>query len=191
MTKQETEHYNVSIETLGQWKNPQWQAQLPNELVKYGQGSLGWQGLLALNIGDDKFSYDYQINSNLENVALTLPAPFNKSPEDSIAVSIHAFGNETESTINADIGDKIDFYGLLEHQQSRFSLAHLVLGKQQLWLPTTGFHITADLAQANYEQWQPLVLDIMAALESEPNAIDLSVQPLASEVSEHLSLIHI
>ena len=185
MTKQETEHYNVSIETLGQWKNPQWQAQLPNELVKYGQGSLGWQGLLALNIGDDKFSYDYQINSNLEKVALTLPAPFNKSPEDSIAVSIHAFGNETESTINADIGDKIYFYGLLEHQQSRFSLAHLVLGKQQLWLPTTGFHITADLAQANYEQWQPLVLDIMAALESEPNAVDLSVQPLSSEVSEH------
>ncbi len=184
LTKQEAEHYNVSIETLGQWQEQQWQAQLPDELVKYAQGSLAWQGLLALNISDDKFSYDYQVDSNLNNVALALPAPFNKSSEDNVAVSIHAFGNETKSTINADIGDKIDFYGLLDHQQSRFSLAHLVLGKQQLWLPTTGFHITADLAQANYEQWQPLVLDILAAVEPESNAVDLSVKPLDSEISE-------
>ena len=59
-----------------------------------------------------------------------------------------------------------------------------MLGKQQLWVPTTGFHITADLAQANYEQWQPLVLDILASLEAEPVAVNTSAATLASSTSE-------
>jgi len=182
--KQKSEFYNVNIETLAQWQASQWHAQLPHDLVKYAQGPLAWQGLLALNISDDKFTYDYQINSKLNELTLALPAPFSKNAAEQVAVSIHAFGDEFNSTISADIGEKVDFYGLLDHQQTHFSLAHLVLGKQQLWLPTTGFHITADLAQANYEQWQPLVLDILASLEAEPVAVNTSAATLASSTSE-------
>ena len=169
LAQQKSDHYNVAIETLGQWQSKQWQAQVPDELVKYAQGQLNWQGQLALNISDDGFGYDYKINSNLENIDIAIPAPFNKPASEKVAVNIHAFGDETNSTINADIGDKIDFYGLLDHGKTSFSLAHLVLGKQQLWLPTKGFHITADLDHAIYEQWQPLVLDILSSVESNPN----------------------
>jgi len=165
------EHYRVNIETLGQWQEHHWQAQLPEELSKYAQGQVAWQGLLALNISTDKFSYDYQINSTLDEVALAIPAPFTKVPGEQISVNIRAFGDDLKSTIKADIGDNIDFYGELDHQQTQFSLAHLVLGQQQLWLPTTGFHITADVKAANYQQWQPLVLDILAAVKSETNEV--------------------
>ena len=181
--KQKSELYNVNIETVGQWQDTQWHAQLPDELIKYAHGPLAWQGLLALNISDDEFTYDYQISSKLNQLTLTLPAPFTKQAEQQVAVNIHAFGDELNSTISADIGDNVDFYGLLEHQQTQFSLAHLVLGKQQLWLPTTGFHITADLAEANYEQWQPLVLDILASLESEPAVLNSATVSSTGSVS--------
>lgn len=185
LAQQKAEHYNVSIETLGQWQNKQWHAQLPDELVQYASGEIAWQGLLALNISDDKFSYDYQVNSMLKDIELAIPAPFSKATGEEVAVSIHAFGDESNSTINAEIGDKVNFYGLLEHQQTQFSWAHLVLGKQQLWLPTTGFQITVDLVAASYEQWQPLVLDILAAVESVPSEITPSKNSPNSAVSEH------
>ena len=164
-TQQKSDHYSVNIETIAQWQEAQWQAQLPEDLLKYGQGKLAWQGLLALSISDKNFTYDYQVASTLEDIALVLPAPFSKAKGEKIRINIHAFGDEDNSTINAGAGDNVDFYGLLDHQQTRFSLAHLVLGEQQLWQPTTGFHITADLAQAEYEQWQPLVIDILNAVE--------------------------
>jgi uncharacterized protein (TIGR02099 family) len=167
LAKQERDRYSVGIETLGQWQDGQWQTQVPDELIKYASGLLDWQGQLTLNISDDKFTYDYQVNSNIKALELAIPEPFNKAVGEQVSVNIHAFGDELNSTINAEIGDKIDFYGLLDHRQTHFTLAHLVLGKQQLWLPTEGFHITADLDNANYEQWQPVVLDILASVESD------------------------
>ncbi|WP_259363085.1 YhdP family protein [Colwellia sp. MB3u-4] len=181
--EQKPEHYKVSIETLGQWKTSQWQRQLPDELVKYADGKIDWQGMLALNISDDKFNYDYQINSSLDEVNLALPAPFSKRIGEQVAVKIHAFGNKLNSTINADMGDELGFYALLDHQQTRFSLAHLVLGKQTLGSPISGFHISADLAQANYQQWQPLVLDILAAVEPTPDKINPSA--VSSDIQTH------
>ena len=166
LTEQKADYYHVGIETLGQWQEQQWLAQIPDELDKYANGELNWQGKLALRISDENFSYDYQVDSSLHQVELLLPKPFNKNAVQEMKLSVQAFGDELSSTINAEIGDNVDFYGLLDHQQVSFSLAHLVLGKQQLWLPTKGFHITADLDTANYEQWQPLVLDILDSIES-------------------------
>jgi uncharacterized protein (TIGR02099 family) len=179
--KKKPELYSVNIETLGQWSNTQWQTQLSNELVKYANGKIAWQGLLELELIGDKFFYDYKINSDLNHLALAIPAPFTKATEQQMALSIHAFGDELNSTIKAEIGDNINFYGLLEHQQTRFSLAHIVLGKPQSWLPISGFHITADVEKANYAQWQPLVLDILAAVESAPSESILSTNPLDTE----------
>ena len=183
--KQKSDHYNVSIETLAQWQGEQWQSKLPEELVKYAQGQANWQGLLSLNISDDKFSYDYQINSTLDELTLSLPTPFSKTAGEKVAMSVHAFGDESASTINADIGNKIGFYGLLDHEKTYFSSAHLVLGQPQSWLPTTGFHITADVEQANYAQWQPLVLDIMAALNAEPNDLNDSIEPSDENMAQY------
>jgi uncharacterized protein (TIGR02099 family) len=181
--EQKPDLYNVSIETLGQWQTSQWQRQLPDELVKYADGKIDWQGTLSLNISDDNFNYDYQVHTRLDEVNLALPAPFSKRIGEQVAVKIHAFGNKLNSTINADMGDELGFYALLDHQQTRFSLAHLVLGKQTLGSPISGFHITADLAQANYQQWQPLVLDILAAVESTPD--NLNPSAVSSDIKLH------
>ncbi len=190
VAEQKTAHYNVSIDTLAQWQDKHWQAQLSDQLVKYGQGNVAWQGLLSLNISDEKFTYDYQVNSDLNAVSLAVPAPFDKKTAEPMAVTIHAFGDKSNSTIKAEIGDKINFYGVLDHQQTRFSLAHLVLGQQQSWAPTSGFHITADVEQANYQQWQPLVLDIMAAVATKPSELAELGPPSEQSVLDVPNKIH-
>ena len=94
VAQQKSELYNVSIETLGQWQDTLWQKQLPEALVKYAHGKIDWQGLLSLNISEDTFNYDYQVNSTLNDITLVMPAPFNKNPGEQVALSVHAFGDE-------------------------------------------------------------------------------------------------
>ena len=175
--QQKSELYNVNIETLGQWQTEQWQAQLPEELIKYVNGKVAWQGMLELEFIGEQFFYDYKITPNLDDVALALPLPFSKAAEQPITVNLHAFGDDKNSTINARVGNNINFYGLLEHQKQQFSLAHLVLGKQQSWLPTQGFNITADLVDADYQEWQPLVVDILSAVNAEVSEPNLAKPP--------------
>ena len=175
--QQKSELYNVNIETLGQWQTEQWQAQLPEELIKYVNGKVAWQGMLELEFIGEQFFYDYKITPNLDDVALALPLPFSKAAEQPITVNLHAFGDDKSSTINARVGNNINFYGLLEHQKQQFSLAHLVLGKQQSWLPTQGFNITADLVDADYQEWQPLVVDILSAVNAEVSEPNLAKPP--------------
>lgn len=173
--------YTVNIDTLALWESEQWQAQLPDKLQAYGYGQLNWQSKLALTIAEDDFTYDYRVNSDLANVSFALPAPFNKDVIDKIPLVIHAFGDDKATTIEADIGNKVNFYGLLDHETTHFSLAHLVLGQQQQWLPTAGFHITADLDEAEYAQWQPLVIDILDAVTPSETAQSTSTElPLLS-----------
>ena len=53
--QQKSELYNVNIETLGQWQTEQWQAQLPEELIKYVNGKVAWQGMLELEFIGEQF----------------------------------------------------------------------------------------------------------------------------------------
>lgn len=166
LAEKNTEYYGVNIETLGQWQESQWHAQIPDKLAKYAQGQLDWQGKLLLKINKDEFDYDYQINSVLNDITLTMPEPFDKMSKEQVNTNIHAFGDKYSSTINGNIGDGLNFHSELIHQQTHFSLAHLILGKKQHWMPSEGFHITADLEKANYEQWQPFISDILASVKN-------------------------
>ena len=50
-----------------------------------------------------------------------------------------------------------------------------MLGKRQQWVPKTGTHITVDLANADVEQWQPLLNDIINLTQSDSSAAQASL----------------
>ncbi len=160
-------HYQTDIDIAAQWQDTGWLEQLPQQLKTYGNGMLDWQGRLTLNNEHQgKFSYQLAIDSELVGLQLALPAPFNKTKEQQVSANIRVSGNEDQSTIDAKIGEQLNFYGNLNHQQVAFSQAHLILGNEQMYLPLNGFHITTNLANADFMQWQPLVLDIIASVSS-------------------------
>ncbi|MFT5755740.1 MAG: hypothetical protein ACI9LM_000452 [Alteromonadaceae bacterium] len=154
--------YGTNIGISADWKEDVWLAKVPDLLKKYGQGMLQWQGDLALNMthkGD--FSYELLIHSFLEKVKLNLPEPYAKDLHQAQTLNVHVIGQHESSIINATLGEQLSFYGDLNHDKVNFTRSHLILGNEIMLLPIEGFHITSELAQADFSQWQPFILDII------------------------------
>lgn len=158
-------HYQTDINIDAQWQDKNWLAQLPELLKPYGNGQLNWLGALAIkNFHDGQFSYQLDIQSNLAQTQLNLPSPFNKLVNEEKLASAKVYGNQDQSRIDVNVGDELNFYGNLNHQLTSFTQAHLILGDEEMYLPMSGFHITTNLAEAKFEQWQPFVGDILDTL---------------------------
>jgi len=158
-------HYQTDIAIDAQWQDKAWLAQVPELLKHYGEGSLDWQGALTLNnFHDGEFNYQFDIRSNLAKTKLNLPAPFNKTVSDNLITEIKVSGDQDQSTIAANLGEQFNFYGNLNHQLVTFTQAHLILGHEEMYVPMNGFHITTNLAEAEFSEWQPLVSNIIDSI---------------------------
>ncbi|MEW6997626.1 YhdP family protein [Colwelliaceae bacterium BS250] len=161
----ENEHYSLGIDLLGNWQKSHYLAQIPQQLQSYLDGQLDWQGKLTMKIPDSgDFSYKVKLDSQLENAELLLPQPYSKPIGDKIALSASVNGDKDQSIIEATLGDKLHFYGDLDHQQTTFVRSHLVLGNEKMLLPISGFHITTGLKNIVYQQWHELVFNIIDSL---------------------------
>ncbi|MDO6444723.1 YhdP family protein [Colwellia sp. 1_MG-2023] len=164
-TYDKEEHYQTDININAQWQNKEWLAQLPELLKPYGDGSLDWQGALEIkNFHDGQFSYQLNIQSDLLQTQLNLPAPFDKKVNQNKLASAKVYGNQDQSRIDVKIGDSLNFYGNLNHQLAAFTQSHLILGDEEMYLPMNGFHITTNLDEAKFEQWQPFVGKIIDSI---------------------------
>ncbi|MGB1197553.1 MAG: YhdP family protein [Thalassotalea sp.] len=164
-------HYQTNFNINANWQQKAWRAQLPPLLTQYAEGVLAWQGDLTLeNSEDGQFSYELLVNSDLAGTKLSLPAPFTKAPKENRTVSVNVQGDSKQSSIDAVVSNQMNFYGVLDHEQVMFTRAHLILGQEDVLLPLTGFHITANLAEANLLQWQPLVVDIIDSVNNFANS---------------------
>ncbi|MEW6981177.1 YhdP family protein [Colwelliaceae bacterium 6471] len=164
----ESDYYGTNIQIAGDWQDKDWLVQVPDLLKKYSHGNIVWQGDLALYMHHNSdFSYELSINSDLYDTQLDLPIPYTKPASVKKVLSVNVNGQLKQSEINANLGDDLSFYGLLNHQSAQFSRAHLVLGDETMLFPTDGFHITTKLDTAELSQWQPFVMDIVDSINTE------------------------
>jgi len=162
--------YDTNIALKADWKSKYWLKQLPLTLQQYGSGNLAWQGELSLNMyPEGGFTYDLSITSDLNKAIFNLPLPYTKKDNVVRTFNAQVTGQKHNTTINANLGKQLQFYGVLDHEKVSFSKAHLLLGTEEMLLPTHGFHITTQLEQADAKQWQPLIFDILAAINSADN----------------------
>jgi uncharacterized protein (TIGR02099 family) len=176
--------YQTDISISASWLEEQWRDQLPELLKPYGGGSVEWQGALAIkNFHDGQFSYQLNLQSDLATAQLNLPAPYNKNLNDEMLASAKVYGNQDQSRIDVKLGDELNFYGNLNHQLVSFTQSHLILGDEEMYLPMNGFHITTQLAEANFEQWQPFVGDIIDSL---PAANEADTSPALLEKPQRI-----
>jgi uncharacterized protein (TIGR02099 family) len=156
------DYYDTNIAITADWQAGSWTEHITPRLKKYFDGQLQFQGDLSLfQHHNGGFSYQFNIDSNLQEIQLNLPQPYNKVQQVKVPLKISVIGQLEHSTFNASYGDQLSFFGVLEHETSHFSRAHIVLGNEQMLLPTDGFHITTKLAQADFNVWQPLISDII------------------------------
>lgn len=155
-------YYNTDIAMQAIWQEGVYQQHVPDLLKKYSAGELPWSGTLSLHQHhQDGFSYNLAISSDLTGSILNLPQPYGKKAAQTNGFSVTATGQKTRSTINAQLGEEMSFYGVLHHKNTSFAQAHLVLGNEKMLLPMNGFHITTKLKQAEFSHWQPLISDII------------------------------
>jgi uncharacterized protein (TIGR02099 family) len=184
------EHYQTDINIDAKWQDKEWLTQIPELLKPYGEGSLDWQGKLAIKtFHDGPFTYQLDIQSNLAQTQFNLPVPFDKKVDEEKIAKASVYGNEDQSRVDVKVGDALNFYGNLNHQRVSFTQAHLILGEEEMYLPMSGFHITTNLAEANFEQWQPFIGDILDSLPesdvpaSSPSLLD-KPQRIRGKVAE-------
>ncbi len=179
--QQKASSYVTDIGLKGQWQQTDWQQYLPDTLLSYGGGALDWQGQFQMStFAQGDFQYSLDMASDLVNFHADLPPPFDKKQQQKRQLTIEVSGSKTESIINALLDDSLNFYGVLDHQSVSFSQAHLVLGKEQMLLPTEGFHITANLQRAKFEQWYAFINDVFSSVEPRQSTNKLQQTPLFS-----------
>ena len=82
-----------------------------------------------------------------------LPAPFDTPAGTSLPLRITSKGDGKASNVEATLGNNIRFDGVLPHKEMQFSRAHLALGESDIANIGTGFSISANLAQADVQEW--------------------------------------
>jgi len=176
----QNEYFQTLINLQAKWPELSWKKELPQLLEKYAYGQLDWQGDLTLKMHHNGgVSYELMMNSTFDDLTFELPVPYKKASGELLNVSVNIAGQEAYSEFNAQVGSELHFYGELDHEKTQFSKAHLLLGQEDLLLPTQGFHITTNLATASLTQWQSLVLDILDSIE----------QPTENSSSDSVALI--
>ncbi|MDX2369919.1 MAG: YhdP family protein, partial [Colwellia sp.] len=156
------DYYDTNIAITADWQVDSWKQHISPRLKKYLDGQLQFQGDLSLyQHHNGGFSYLFTIDSNLQKIELNFPQPYNKVKQVKVPLKIAVDGQLEQSTFNASYGDQLSFFGVLEHDTSHFSRAHIMLGNEQMLLPMDGFHITTKLAEADFSIWQPLISDII------------------------------
>jgi len=157
-----TDYYDTNIVLKADWEKDLWLQHVSPHLKKYFDGSLSLEGDLSLyQHHGGGFSYRFNVDSNLDQLELQLPAPYNKIAQTKVPLKVEVNGQLEQSTFNATYGEQLSFFGVLAHDTSHFSRAHIVLGNEKMLLPMDGLHITTNLEQADVSVWQPLISDII------------------------------
>jgi len=169
------DYYDTDIKLAVDWSVNQWQQHLPPKLTKYFAGNIQGQGGLSLHQHhNNNFSYKFTLDSDLQQTLLALPAPYNKKVGEMSPLNINVLGDLTKSTVNAQYGEQLSFSGIFDHETEHFSRAHLMLGQEEVPLPKSGFHITSQLGATDFDDWLPLISDIIETVSSDSavNSVD-------------------
>ncbi|MCH2058011.1 MAG: TIGR02099 family protein [Thalassotalea sp.] len=184
------DYYLTNIDIDAKWQQGQWQQQLPESLKDYASGDVNWQGNIALNMHKGGgFSYQAKVESDLVGTRFSLPKPYEKAAEESENVLAEVSGQLDKSTITAQIGDQLSFYGVLDHKSTQFQRSHLVLGNEAMLLPMDGFHITTKLRQADILDWEPLIQDILASLSQDSQQSDVALFPSPERIRGNIDTV--
>ncbi|MGJ8680137.1 YhdP family protein [Paraglaciecola sp.] len=159
---QQEQGYQADIDLNGDWQvSPLLEEYFPN-LIPYVAGSSPWNATIDLTLMSSGYMYSAAINSNLQTLTSSLPAPFAKTSNDLMPLNITSQGNQQASSIKAKLGDEIEFNGNLPHQDMQFSRAHLAIGESDIIGMGLGFSISAKLAHIDVSQWYQTISSLIS-----------------------------
>ncbi|MFZ8201262.1 YhdP family protein [Alteromonas portus] len=145
--------YDLHVELDGRWHVHPLANYVNTDLTEYIDGESDWSTNVDLSLSNSGFSYSANLTADMTATQSLLPAPFDTPAGASLPLRITSKGDGKASNVEASLGDDIRFDGVLPHKEMQFSRAHLALGESDIANIGTGFSISANLAQADVQEW--------------------------------------
>ena len=146
---------HTDVQLQGNLTVEQLQQLFDASLLHLLNGHLKFNGAMTLfddNKNQDKITFD----SNLEGVAINLPAPLGKSSGDLSSLNIDLlFDAKHKLEVKANSNNMVSLDLLFNSEKSKFIKGQVRFGKTLAALPRTdGLQVLGDLAVVDVEKWQ-------------------------------------
>ena len=132
---------------VGQLANV-WQLDLPAGIS--GRSSLQANVDVAETQPGD-FAVEVAINSDLQGVVIDLPEPFNKSPAQSLPLTVKLLPEQEKLAIDLQLADWLTAKAAMAGDDLRAAVS---VGSQPAVLPASGIHIAAQMQTLSVSDWQ-------------------------------------
>lgn len=160
-TKEESNSTKLNLKIDSIWNLNTLPPNLANPFSGYYDGQFKWHGKLAMSFDHSGYSLHAKVNSNLQNVALTLPTPFTKKPRHIMPLSAELIGDNKTIHLGVKLGEKAEFWGgFNEASGKNFAFYDLILGRQFETgdqIKKQDGHLWLDMARTDLNQWLPII----------------------------------
>ncbi|MEC9170891.1 MAG: DUF3971 domain-containing protein, partial [Pseudomonadota bacterium] len=153
LSGRQSDTYDLNVELGGRWHVHPLANYVNTDLTEYIDGESDWNTTVQLSLSNSGFNYTANLTADLTATQSVLPAPFDTPAGSSLPLLITSKGDSKASNVEASLGDNIRFDGVLPHKEMQFSRAHLALGESDIANIGTGFSISANLPQADVQEW--------------------------------------
>jgi len=127
-TSAEPQSYQINLDLAGRWPVADMERALALPFGEYAEGSLDWQGDLAIQLKPDGlFDYQGDIRSELLGLGLKMPAPMDKSAQQSWPSLLSVSGDQLSASINLESNKIISLNGLVDFSQGQKRLKYALL----------------------------------------------------------------
>ncbi len=163
--------YVADINLQGDWKITPLLAEYHPAMQTYLSGSAKWSNHTQLILDAEGYRYTSRLESGLEGVSTSLPAPFFKESNQALSLVVTSQGDNQASTVNLTLGKDVRFDGVLPHDTLAFSRAHLAVGDNETLSMGLGFSIFADVAYADFDAWFEVINLLVDDLPESDNPV--------------------
>ncbi|KXO11257.1 putative exported protein [Moritella sp. JT01] len=119
---QDNAHYQVNVELAGQWESNNIVAQLMPQYQQYVSGGIDWKGSLNMVFPEQGFNYEFDVQSDLQNLTLDLPMPLAKRATQDWPTDISVVGNDKQANIQLTASDVMYFSGQVNYAKEQLEL---------------------------------------------------------------------
>lgn len=145
--------YQLALQVNGNHDSKQLLQAVYEPAAELMNGRADWQLQLALNLPEQGFSYTAKLRSALDDAAILLPAPLNKTASQPAELVVTAAGDAGRSLLAAHYNKQLHFHAELMHDTQQLSRVHLIAAEQDSGLNSAGFMVSLDLDELDFLPW--------------------------------------
>lgn len=173
----------VSVSGTGRVRAEAVRQRLASPWLRYLEGETDWRGALAIRRGRTEL----QLDSDLEGMALRLPAPFDKAAAERLPLRVQLRARGAEDALLVSLRNRLEANVLLDGSRGGFAVhgGTVLLGAGSPPRPPTrdGLFVTGALDRIDLDPWRDVLESLKAEGEDGANTAAAAGAPTAANAA--------